>query len=104
MAVSLTPEQIRTFRETIYARHRANPRSFPWRETGDRCRILYDKDAESNAKTVRELADEGFFNMRKRMAIALGERRSAGMRAYPSARSKQAYKRSTSAAVSGSSS
>lgn len=40
MAVSLTPEQIRTFRETIYARHRANPRPLPWRETGDRCRIL----------------------------------------------------------------
>ena len=40
MAVFLTPEQIRTFRETIYAYYRAHPRPLPWRETDDPYRIL----------------------------------------------------------------
>ena len=60
MSLPLTQDQIRVFRETIYARHRANPRSFPWRETNDPYRILVSEMMlqQTQVERVRVKYDE----------------------------------------------
>lgn len=60
MSLPLNQDQICVFREMIYARHRANPRSFPWRETNDPYRILVSEMMlqQTQVERVRVKYDE----------------------------------------------
>ncbi|HNY15918.1 MAG TPA: A/G-specific adenine glycosylase [Treponemataceae bacterium] len=51
--VSLSPESIRDFQDTIYSNYRESGRSFPWRETKDPYRILVSEIMLQQTQTDR---------------------------------------------------